>query len=121
MSLSIYSPNAGDGECFIAIHKNDAGDTQSIMIDCGSFSDYVRDIVVNQLNKHIDCLVISHFDDDHTLGIITMLIVIPDLSINKILFNYAPIIMVFLYKNNAILCRHFPLQLKILHIKLNTY
>ena len=92
MSLNIYFPNVGDGECFIAIHKNDAGDTQSIMIDCGSFSDYVRDIVVNQLNKHIDCLVISHFDDDHTLGIITMLIEIPDLSINKILFNYAPII-----------------------------
>ncbi len=73
MSLKIHFPKVGNGDCIIAIRETDEGVKQSLMVDCGMFNDEVRHLVVDELGKHIDCLVVTHFDDDHILGITKML------------------------------------------------
>lgn len=91
MSLKIHFPKVGNGDCIIAIRETDEGVKQSLMVDCGMFNDEVRHLVVDELGKHIDCLVVTHFDDDHILGITKMLQELTDLTIEKILFNCKPI------------------------------
>lgn len=86
MKVIFKTVQASDGDCvFLNLKK---GDKQFvIMVDCGGFGDPVKDYVINHLNKHIDLLVVTHYDRDHIEGVTKMLNEIPGLSIGEIWFN----------------------------------
>lgn len=92
MQIKVHFPAVGSGDCIIAIKTDDDGTKQSLMVDCGIFNDEVKKIVVEEAEKKIDCLVVTHYDSDHIQGIIRMLKDLPDLEIKKILYNSYPTI-----------------------------
>ena len=60
----------------------------TIMVDCGKFTkDEIQPFVVNELNSHIDILVVTHIDNDHVDGLCEMLTSLPNLYIGKIFYN----------------------------------
>lgn len=86
MRVIIKSFQAGVGDCIFFCLKE--GDRQyTIMVDCGRFSQTIRDYIEQELNKHIDLLVVTHIDADHVEGITTMLNDMLDLEIGEIWFN----------------------------------
>ena len=77
---------AGVGDCIFFCLKE--GDRQyAIMVDCGRFSQAIRDYVEKELNKRIDLLVVTHIDADHVEGVTALLNDMPDLDIGEIWFN----------------------------------
>lgn len=90
MSLQIHFPAVGCGDCLIVIKERADGTKNALMVDCATFNKEVENLVVDELNKKIDCLIITHFDSDHIKGIIAMLKKYPELIIGKILYNGRP-------------------------------
>ena len=57
------------------------------MIDCGKYTDDIREYVEVTAEKHINLLVVTHIDNDHVDGLVEMLEQTPDVRIDKILYN----------------------------------
>lgn len=59
------------------------------MIDCGKFTSEIKDFIMNELDLRIDVLLVSHYDNDHVLGLIDMLkdTDLANLEIGKIIYN----------------------------------
>lgn len=76
----------GEGDC-VAIQYDEKGYKRNILIDCGSLNLEVENYIVDNFNKHIDALIITHIDDDHIKGVIELLSKYDDLVINKIYYN----------------------------------
>lgn len=87
MALKILFPVSGCGDCIIGIVEDESGDKHSLMVDCGLFTKEIKEIIEKELNNRIDCLIITHIDDDHIKGVIKMLDEEKTLIIGKILFN----------------------------------
>lgn len=78
--------NVGAGDCITLLLKNNDKEIH-IMVDCGKYSPEVNDYIVNVFKCHIDYLIVSHIDNDHINGLISMLSLMPNLSIGHILYN----------------------------------
>ena len=87
MSLKILFPPSGAGDCIIGIYVDENNNTHSLMVDCGVYTDEIRKIVRDDLNNKIDCLVVTHIDNDHINGVVKMLRENPGLDIEKIIYN----------------------------------
>ena len=57
------------------------------MVDCGNYKPEVDDYVTNVFHNHIDYLIVTHIDNDHINGLISMLSSKLDLTIDHILYN----------------------------------
>lgn len=86
MKVSFKTFQAANGDCIFFTLK-EADKQFTIMVDCGRYSKPIKDYIENQLNKHIDLLVVTHIDVDHIEGVVKMLNDIPDLNIDEIWFN----------------------------------
>ena len=86
MKVIFKTFHAANGDCIFFTLK-EADKQFTIMVDCGRYSKPIKDYVENQLNKHIDLLVVTHIDVDHIEGVTKMLNDMPDLSIDEIWFN----------------------------------
>ena len=78
--------NVGSGDCMILLLHN-GNDELHIMVDCGNFTREVSDYVTHTFGKRIDYLIVTHIDNDHICGLISMLSKIKDLTIHHILYN----------------------------------
>lgn len=86
MKVIFKTFQAGVGDCIFFYLKED--DRQyTIMVDCGWFSQTIRDYIEQELNNRVDLLVVTHIDADHVDGITAMLNDMPDLYIGEIWFN----------------------------------
>ena len=72
MQLLYHNIPVDNGDCHF-IRLIDGEDQYVIMVDCGSFNDSVQAYIESECRKHIDILVVTHIDDDHIKGVITML------------------------------------------------
>lgn len=80
--------DVGAGDCIFFVLNN--GDRRfSIMTDCGKYDVSIGNYVANELDNHIDLLIVTHIDEDHVLGIQDMLSDLKDLTIGRIIFNCA--------------------------------
>ncbi len=90
MHAIINTFESGCGDCIvIRLQDGDAGEVFNIMIDCGVFTSQIKDFVINELDKRIDLLVVSHYDNDHVTGVVSMLRCreMENLTIGKIMYN----------------------------------
>lgn len=78
--------NVGAGDCMTLLLQN-GNDELHIMVDCGNFTKEVNDYVTQTFGKRIDYLIVTHIDNDHICGLISMLSKIKDLTIHHILYN----------------------------------
>lgn len=78
--------NVGSGDCMILLLQNDDKELH-IMVDCGYFTKEVNDYITQTFGKRIDYLIVTHIDNDHICGLISMLDKIKDLTIHHILYN----------------------------------
>lgn len=76
----------GAGDCIFLVIKN-GENTISIMVDCGQYRSEIDDFVKNELGNEIDYLVVTHIDNDHINGLVTMLRQNKEISIKHILYN----------------------------------
>lgn len=89
MQLFYHNIPVDNGDCHF-IRLIDGEDQYVIMVDCGSFNNPVQAYIENECRKHIDILVVTHIDDDHIKGVITMLNKYKDddaFQIGRIWFN----------------------------------
>ena len=89
MQLLYHNIPVDNGDCHF-IRLIDGEDQYVIMVDCGSFNNPVQAYIERECRKHIDILVVTHIDDDHIKGVITMLNKYKDddvFQIDKIWFN----------------------------------
>lgn len=59
----------------------------NIMVDCGKYTEEIDDFVRTELRNKIDYLIVTHIDNDHINGLITMTTKNRDLMINHIIYN----------------------------------
>lgn len=76
----------GAGDCITLLLQN-GNEELHIMVDCGNFTKEVSDYVIHIFGKRIDYLIVTHIDNDHICGLISMLGKIKDLTIHHILYN----------------------------------
>lgn len=86
MLIKFRTFNCGIGDCLFLILQKE-GKSFNIMVDCGRLTDEVLSYVINDLNKTINLLIVTHIDNDHICGVASLLQKVPDLEINKIIFN----------------------------------
>ncbi len=86
MKATIRTFQSGQGDCIFFIIEGDNG-RFVVMIDCGKYSDDIRKYVEDELEKHINLLVVTHIDNDHVDGMVEMLEQTPDVRIDRILYN----------------------------------
>lgn len=86
MKVTFKSIPVGIGDCLCLVLDND-GEKFTIMIDCGKYNSSVRNFVRDDLNLHIDLLIITHIDNDHVCGVTKMIKAEPDLYLGEVLFN----------------------------------
>lgn len=77
---------SGIGDC-IFLTLDDNGNTFSIMVDCGKLTSQIKDYIVNTLHSHIDILIVTHIDNDHIIGLESIIKEIEELEIETILYN----------------------------------
>lgn len=80
--------DVGAGDCIFLL-LSDGENQFSIMVDCGEYRVPVKQFIKNDLNNHIDLLIITHIDNDHIDGIREMLSENDTPEISHILFNCA--------------------------------
>lgn len=68
--------NVGAGDCITLLLKDNNKELH-IMVDCGSYTPEVNEYIVHDFHCHIDYLIVSHIDNDHILGLISMLSLCP--------------------------------------------
>jgi len=87
MKIYLHFENVGIGDCLL-LYLNSEDDTYKMLIDCGKYNSSIKKLFeVDYKIKHIDKLIITHFDNDHIIGVIELLKALPDLKINDIWFN----------------------------------
>lgn len=86
MKAIVKSIPVGIGDCLCLVLDND-GERFTIMIDCGKYNTSVRNFIRDDINRHIDLLIITHIDNDHVCGVTEMIKSEPDLYIGEVLFN----------------------------------
>lgn len=90
MKATVKTFQSGCGDCIFLILMDEAnGETYHVLIDCGKFTSEIKNFIMNDLNFRIDMLIVSHYDNDHVLGLIDMLkdIDLANLEIEKIIYN----------------------------------
>lgn len=76
----------GTGDCIFLILEN--GDyTLNIMVDCGKYTEEIDGYVRSELKNKIDYLIVTHIDNDHINGLVTMLAKNRDIMIHHIIYN----------------------------------
>lgn len=86
MQLKFKTFNVGTGDCiFLWLKNNDR--EMHIMVDCGNYTSEVDEYITKEFRNHIDYLIVTHIDNDHVCGLISMLYSKCDLSISHILYN----------------------------------
>ena len=76
----------GSGDCIFLMLNND-GYALNIMVDCGKYTKEIDNFVKTELKNRIDYLIVTHIDNDHINGLITMLTKNSDLIIDHIIYN----------------------------------
>lgn len=76
----------GAGDCIFFIITDGEHSTR-IMVDCGKYTPEIDNFVMNDLGGKIDYLIITHIDNDHIDGVVTMLNSHKEISIKHILYN----------------------------------
>lgn len=87
MKCYFRSFDAGIGDCnVIRLIKND-GTQYAIMVDCGKYTQAIKEYVRDVLHNHIDLLIATHIDGDHILGLRKMLNNHEGLLVDNIWYN----------------------------------
>ena len=87
MKCYFRSFDAGIGDCnVIRLIKND-GTQYAIMVDCGKYTQAIKEYVRDVLHNHIDLLIATHIDGDHILGLTKMLNNHEGLLVDNIWYN----------------------------------
>lgn len=76
----------GAGDCIFFI-ITDGEHSTIIMVDCGKYTPEIDNFVMNDLGGKIDYLIVTHIDNDHIDGVVTMLNCHKEISIKHILYN----------------------------------
>ena len=76
----------GTGDCLFLVLKN-GEDEMFIMVDCGKYTNEIDIFVRNELKNKIDYLIVTHIDNDHINGLVSMLSQNHDLVIGHIIYN----------------------------------
>lgn len=87
MSGRFITFDVGAGDCMF-LKLQDGDKSFSIMVDCCSLTNEVSSYICEELGNHIDVLIITHIDNDHLVGIASLLEK-KNISISKIYFNCA--------------------------------
>lgn len=87
MKCYFRSFDAGIGDCNIIRLVKDEGEQYVIMVDCGSYTEPLKEYLQNALHNHIDLLIATHIDGDHIQGIATMLKKHEGLTVGEIWYN----------------------------------
>lgn len=86
MKATIRTFQSGAGDCiFFSIGVDEK--RHVTLIDCGQYTADIKRYVEDELDKHINILVVTHIDNDHIDGLVEMLEQTPDIKIDKILYN----------------------------------
>lgn len=86
MRATIQTFQSKQGDCIFFSIENDEKRFVT-MIDCGKYTDDIREYVEVTAEKHINLLVVTHIDNDHVDGLVEMLEQTPDVRIDQILYN----------------------------------
>lgn len=86
MKATIRTFQSGAGDCIFFSIDNDEK-RYVTLIDCGQYTADIKRYVEDELDKHINILVVTHIDNDHIDGLVEMLEQTPDVKIDKILYN----------------------------------
>ena len=76
----------GPGDCLFLVLKN-GEDEMFIMVDCGQYTNEIDNFVRSELKNKIDYLIVTHIDNDHINGLVSMLSQNHDLVIGHIIYN----------------------------------
>jgi ribonuclease BN (tRNA processing enzyme) len=77
---------SGSGDCiFLLLYNN--GQEVHVMVDCGKYEPEIDEFIESKCNCVLDYLIVTHIDNDHINGLITMLSKKKDLTIRHILYN----------------------------------
>lgn len=87
MKCYFRSFDAGIGDCNIIRLVKNEGEQYVIMVDCGSYTEPLKEYLQNALHNHIDLLIATHIDGDHIQGIATMLKKHEGLTVGEIWYN----------------------------------
>lgn len=90
MKATFKTFQSGCGDCIFLILKDEnKNESYHVLIDCGKFTSEIKNFIMNDLNFRIDVLIVSHYDNDHVLGLINMLkdTDLANLEIGKIIYN----------------------------------
>lgn len=90
MKATLKTFQSGCGDCIFLVLKDESKDESfHVLIDCGKFTSEIKNFIMNDLDFRIDMLIVSHYDNDHVLGLIDMLkdIDLANLEIGKIIYN----------------------------------
>lgn len=86
MKVTFKTFNVGNGDCITLFLKNGNNEIH-ILVDCGNYTQEVDEYVIHEFHSIIDYLIVTHIDDDHIRGLISMLEKRHDLVIKHILYN----------------------------------
>lgn len=76
----------GAGDCIFLLLCNNE-EKIYIMVDCGKYTEEIDNFVRNELTNKIDYLIVTHIDNDHINGLVSMLSQNHDLVIGHIIYN----------------------------------
>jgi phosphoribosyl 1,2-cyclic phosphodiesterase len=70
MRAIIKTFESGAGDCIFLVMKDEMeGSSFHVMMDCNVLTDDIKTYIRDELNKHIDVLIVTHIDSDHANGI----------------------------------------------------
>lgn len=87
MKCLFRSFDAGIGDCNVIRLIKDDGTQYAIMVDCGKYTQAIKEYVRDVLHNHIDLLIATHIDGDHILGLTKMLNNHEGLLVDNIWYN----------------------------------
>ena len=87
MKCFFRSFDAGIGDCNVIRLIKDDGTQYAIMVDCGKYTQAIKEYVRDVLHNHIDLLIATHIDGDHILGLTKMLYNHEGLLVDNIWYN----------------------------------
>lgn len=87
MKCYFRSFDAGIGDCNVIRLIKDDGTQYAIMVDCGKYTQAIKEYVRDVLHNHIDLLIATHIDGDHILGLTKMLNNHEGLLVDNIWYN----------------------------------
>lgn len=87
MKCYFCSFDAGIGDCNVIRLIKDDGTQYAIMVDCGKYTQAIKEYVRDVLHNHIDLLIATHIDGDHILGLTKMLNNHEGLLVDNIWYN----------------------------------